>query len=194
MSEPNLELPNLTRQQEEAVTANYLASLEPGFLPRPVFDQVARLTVMPTVEVAYVREPQTKTGGPEVYLTQRPPDDPIWANQWHIPGSVIRGSDEVRHEHDYDEAAARATREIGDVEPDGALVPYDVVRRRGLRGSEITPRVVGRLRGNPGDNGGWFDVTKVTKSPPDGGLIESHDRAIEELERRWPSLPHLGKR
>lgn len=31
--------------------------------------------------------------GPEIFLTQRPPQDPEWPNAWHFPGTIMRIAD-----------------------------------------------------------------------------------------------------
>jgi hypothetical protein len=65
--------------------------LEKGFLPFDLFIAFASKVVMPTMELLPVR--RSESGDIEVLLTQRPGDDPYWPNEWHIPGTVIRASD-----------------------------------------------------------------------------------------------------
>jgi hypothetical protein len=68
-----------------------LSQLEVGKLPLPVFHQLARLMVLPAVEVIPLR--LDDAGQPWVLLTQRDKDDPIWPLQWHTPGRILRPSD-----------------------------------------------------------------------------------------------------
>lgn len=78
-------------EQEIAQATEVLSRLTKGFLPFPLFLQVTRLMTTPTMEVAPIR---MRGDEPEVFLTQRPVDDPYWPNGWHIPGTVIRSTDE----------------------------------------------------------------------------------------------------
>jgi len=65
--------------------------LEKGFLPFELFIALASKITMPTMELLPIR--RAENGDVEVLLTQRPADDPYWPNEWHIPGTVIRASD-----------------------------------------------------------------------------------------------------
>lgn len=76
---------------EIAQAENLLARLEPGFLPFPLFLQIYRLAPAPTLDAIPLR--RNSSGGIEVLLLRRPPDDPIWPNLWHNPGTVLRAND-----------------------------------------------------------------------------------------------------
>jgi hypothetical protein len=68
-----------------------LSQLEVGKLPLPVFHELARLMVLPAVEVIPLFSgPHGETS---VLLTQREPNDPIWPGQWHTPGRILRPND-----------------------------------------------------------------------------------------------------
>ncbi len=69
----------------------FISQLEPGFLPMPIFSQIVRLVVTPTVEMVPFRRIQEK--GLQVLLIKRDDDDPHWPGQYHVPGSVIRATD-----------------------------------------------------------------------------------------------------
>lgn len=73
------------------LAAAVLARLAPGFLPLPVFLQVARLSVTPVIEVVPVR--RGPDGRVQVLLLQRPPEGAHWAGMVHTPGTVVRASD-----------------------------------------------------------------------------------------------------
>jgi hypothetical protein len=90
-----------------------LAEAEPDQLPYAIFVPIAKLLVLNTVEVGFVKPAPTDERKAQVLLTQRPDTDQFWANQWHIPGSIVRASDPVKHEHDYDAAVSRVKDEIG---------------------------------------------------------------------------------
>lgn len=68
-----------------------LESQEPGYLPKRLFWLVCRLSVTTTTELAPIRE---ENGRLQVLLTKRPDDDEFWPGEWHIPGVVIRATDE----------------------------------------------------------------------------------------------------
>lgn len=71
-------------------TASLLAGLDPGFLPYPIFEQIARLVALPIVEFVPLRKTES---GVEVLLIARPDDDPLWPGLLHTPGTVIRTTD-----------------------------------------------------------------------------------------------------
>lgn len=68
-----------------------LKELDAGFLPYDVFVEIARLTVLSIIEFVPLR----KNAEGEVYilLLSRGEDDPIWPNEMHVPGTVIRPTD-----------------------------------------------------------------------------------------------------
>lgn len=68
-----------------------LSELKVGVLPLEVFQQVARLVVLPILELVPLR---VHGGAVEVLLLKRPINDLLWPSQWHTPGSVIRAYDE----------------------------------------------------------------------------------------------------
>lgn len=68
-----------------------LSSMKPGQLPEDVFAEVARLTVIPVVELVPIYE-QTD-GTQKVLLLRRGDDDPTWPEKYHVPGTIIRATD-----------------------------------------------------------------------------------------------------
>lgn len=77
-------------KDEEKQLVELLSKLEPGFLPYGIFVQIARLVVMPIIEFVPLR---LNKGSVEVLLLHRGKDDPIWPDEWHTPGTVIRATD-----------------------------------------------------------------------------------------------------
>lgn len=71
-------------------TAALLKEFEPGFLPYPIFEQVARLVALPIVEFIPLRQ---HNGATEVLLIARPGDDALWPGMLHTPGTVVRATD-----------------------------------------------------------------------------------------------------
>jgi hypothetical protein len=80
-------------------TADLLKRLQPGFLPYPIFEQVARLVALPIVEFIPLRK--GLDGATEVLLVARDADDPFWPNMLHTPGTVVRATD--LHKGDQDD-------------------------------------------------------------------------------------------
>lgn len=83
---------NLTKEEIGSLVKG-LSKLRPGYLPLPIFLEIVRLTVTPTVEICFFR--LTKDGSPEILLTKRDGSDPTWPGMFHVPGTVIRASDKV---------------------------------------------------------------------------------------------------
>jgi hypothetical protein len=79
----------MTENDIEA-TASLLKTLEPGFLPYPIFEQVARLVCLPILEFIPLRKVGDRI---EVLLIERPKNDSLWPNVLHTPGTVIRATD-----------------------------------------------------------------------------------------------------
>lgn len=77
-------------EEEVSQTASLLGKLEPGFLPYPIFQEVARLMALPIVEFIPLR---LHKGVVEVLLIDRGPEDPLWPHLLHTPGTVIRATD-----------------------------------------------------------------------------------------------------
>ncbi|MDB5170452.1 MAG: hypothetical protein JWO35_146 [Candidatus Saccharibacteria bacterium] len=71
-------------------TAELLKQFEPGFLPYPIFEQIARLVALPIVEFVPLR---MHSGQCEVLLIARPEDDALWPSMLHTPGTVVRATD-----------------------------------------------------------------------------------------------------
>ncbi|MEO7624384.1 MAG: hypothetical protein ABIS48_02320 [Candidatus Saccharimonadales bacterium] len=77
-------------EDEIQQTADLLKRFEPGFLPYPVFEQVARIVALPIVEFVPLRR---GSDGIEVLLLARPDDDPLWPGLLNTPGTVVRATD-----------------------------------------------------------------------------------------------------
>lgn len=76
------ELPNITEM---------LAKLTPGNLSLDIFNQVARLTVTPVVEIVpFYRD---EGGKLKVFLLQRGENDVLWAGMYHVPGGIVLATD-----------------------------------------------------------------------------------------------------
>ncbi len=73
-----------------AQIAEALKEFEPGFLPYPIFEQVARIVALPIIEFVPMRKLGNAT---QVLLIKRPAEDPLFPNMEHTPGTVIRATD-----------------------------------------------------------------------------------------------------
>ncbi len=71
-------------------TADLLKRFEPGFLPYPIFEQVARIVALPIVEFIPLRKTES---GVEVLLIARSADDALFPGLLHTPGTVVRATD-----------------------------------------------------------------------------------------------------
>ena len=175
-----------------SAAAAYLATLRPGKLPREIFDQLARLTVLPTIEVILFRT--SASGETEVLLTKRPEVD-TWAGQWHVTGTVLRASDKVEGGTDYGDAVQRILSSTGEVEgsvtPVGELVIFETERRKTLRGDEISILSYIEVAGDP-KVGRFFKVSDIPQNIPEPGMVPHHPdfirRAAALYEKKRGSL------
>ncbi len=109
---------SITKEDLEQLV-EHLKKLEVGFLPYDVFVEIARLVVLSIIEFVPLRI--NDNGDIEVLLLSRGSDDPIWPNQLHTPGTVIRPTD---HEGNIYVAFKRITEdELGGT---GISIPHYV--------------------------------------------------------------------
>jgi hypothetical protein len=165
------------------MAAAYLGGLEPGRQPLGLFTELARLTVLSTVEFIPVRDNED-TGRPEVVLKQRPLKD-WWPLKWHVIGATLLGTDKGDEDYSYQGPIGR----LIDTELDGAVQLADephILRGRfahGERGTESTLIHWGKVVDVPGrslpDDAHFFDMADVIENPPEPGFIDFHDRQVE---------------
>ena len=83
--------PSIATSADIEQACRTLSTLPPGYIPKKLFIEKARLTVTATVElVSLRREPND---GVSVFMTQREAEDEHWSNLWHSPGSVLLTGD-----------------------------------------------------------------------------------------------------
>jgi hypothetical protein len=140
---------------EIAQAAEILSRLEAGFLPRPIFDQVARLAVMSVIELVPLR---TAGGHTEVLLTQRDDDDPRWPSQWHNPGCVIRPTDTQKQ----DTFERLFGGELHGAKPAGLPVYVETLHMNVERGYNNAMVYWTELEHAP--TGRWFDVRELPET------------------------------
>jgi hypothetical protein len=126
--------------------AEELARLAPAKLPMDVFNQVARLTVTPVVEIVpYFVD---GIGQAKVLLLQRAPDDPQWPGMYHIPGSIVLATDQP---DSFSDALSRImTSKLAPYQP---LEPVfvDVQLCQVSRGMEVAIIYAAELRESPAE-------------------------------------------
>lgn len=139
-------------QNTDRTAARLLQKLEPGELPPETFLEIARLVVMPIVEVVPLR---LHEGVVQVLLLPRPPDDPVWGGQVHTPGTVIRPSD-----HSVADALDRLiARELEGVETSAPVfVEHQLHRQK--RGMELALVYWVEVRGEPGE-GSFHELVRM---------------------------------
>ncbi len=129
---------------------SYLRNAQPGRQPLEIFIELARLVVLPTLEIIPLRK-NPETGKTEVLMTKRPATDPWWPNLWHNPGTVLLASDKLDDVHDYSEPEKRVFEgELqGAVTVVKGLFEIDVERRETNRGQEISVICWAEVSGEP---------------------------------------------
>lgn len=169
------------------LAANCLALLEPGVQPLPLFEQIARLTVLSTVEVVPFRE---TLGELEVLLAKRSADDLWWPNKLHIPGTVLMPTDEERYLGDYETPIERIIKNEfnNTVARVDTIHVFDAHRRSGARGSEQTVFCWTKVDLNNGhiepSGGEFFDVTALlSRRDLIVGHAETVDSAIANMQQ-----------
>lgn len=166
-------------EEEIKTLADLLSKLGPGFLPAPVFYQIARLTVTPTIQIVPLHY---ELGGKiDVLLLPRDQNDPIWPGKLHVPRTVVRANDD---------AASPFVRIIGEElanTPVSQPVFVKNVFQHSGRGMEASQIYCVAIEGQP-KVGELYDVKKLP-----GNLMESQlgfiPAAVETfLATRKPSL------
>lgn len=109
-----------------------LEKLQPGLLPFEIFHAVTRVVATPIIELVPIR--RNEDNQPEVLLVRRDADDPVWPNQLHVPGTVIRGSDE---EGSFKDAFGRISKELGGIALEDPTLVKNIIHHSG-RGMEVS--------------------------------------------------------
>ena len=77
--------------EQLAACVKALEQLEPGFLPLEVFNAIARLVRLPTVQLIPIKE-----GPPlSIGIVKRDAEEAWWPNVWHFAGTVLRSTDTI---------------------------------------------------------------------------------------------------
>ena len=129
-------------------TAELLTRIPAGFLPFPIFRQVARLAVFSIVEIVPLR---VRDGQIEVLLLKRGEEKQDWPELWpgilHTPGTVIRPTDELGS---YKEAFSRILQdELHGVELAGEPQYVYNLLHHNKRGTESAQVFIVEVVGEP---------------------------------------------
>jgi hypothetical protein len=153
--------------QEITETVNLLKKLKPGFLPYPIFEQVARIAALPVVEMIPLRLQQN--GEIEVLLIDRGPKDPLWPNMLHTPGTIIRADDlHTGEAHDWKAFQRIFHDELKDTEL-GAPHYVGSIFHQSKRGAEQAQLYWVEVTGVP-QVGGFYPVAKLPETLIDSQL------------------------
>lgn len=207
VTNPNVPSPEevgkLSVEHRAAMAAAYLNGLEAGRQPLELFTQLARLTVISTVELVPLRS-NPDTDATEVLLLQRPNTDDWWPNQWHVPGTVVLPTDTITHDNDIDFAqssfrpsdsySSTISRLIKAELGDTIYVPetphlLEARHREGIRGHESTIMFWSAVEvvSLAIPSGKFFPTMEVIENPPEAGLVVGHadlvERAADAYER-----------
>ncbi len=157
--------------------SDQLAEFEPGKLPLDIFNQIARLNVVPVVEV--VPFYRTEQGNIKIYLLQRDNDDNLWPGQYHIPGTIVSATD---HAGSFMDAINRIVNSrLSNYFPDNPQM-VDVQLCKVVRGMEVAIIFMTELRISP-DPKSLFDLNNLPKNMINGheGFIKTAKQKISQI-------------
>lgn len=166
---------NEPTQEEIRQAAEVLNRLPRGFLPLELFIAVAEKVATPTMELAPLR--RNANGSVEVLLVQRPEDDLHWPGAWHMPGTILRATDEEGSfksgfERILDGELHGAVKPINDIQLVGTKF-WDIERGRELDHIHYFETDV---RNEDLIDGRFFDVNSLPEL-----IIPHHKKMIPEI-------------
>lgn len=150
-------MPDVPSNTELKNVASILHQLTPGTLPFEIFHEVARLGVFPIVEVVPLRLTADKQV--EILLIQREADDPVWPDQLHVPGTVVRASDTVGS---YADAFTRVATELRDTQIKDPVFVQNILHHSG-RGMESSQIYWVEVTGEP-KTGAFYNTESLPKN------------------------------
>lgn len=157
--------------------ASILRRLEPGFMPYPIFEQVARFAAMPVIEFIPLRRTDSDI---EVLLIERAADDPLWPHLLHTPGTIIRATDVRSDETDDNwEAFERITHD--ELKDTKVSAPHYIgsIFHKSKRGAEQAQLYWVEVQADP-RVGQFYSVDNLPE-----GLIDSQLKFIREAARHF---------
>ena len=144
---------NVEREKDMQAAVDALKKLSLGVLSKDLFVEIARLVVMPPVELVPLRMHEGKV---QVLLLEREEGD-TWSGQLHVPGSIIRSIDE---KGSFTSALDRICKnELGDPHFDGEIIFMKFLFHQVKRGAEIA--FVHWVELNKPVHGTFYDVDNL---------------------------------
>lgn len=164
--------------EEIAAAAKTLSKLRPGILPESIFLETTRLTVSSIVEIVPLRKIDNRV---QVLLTQRDANDPNWPGMLHIPGTVVRPTDE---EGSYITAFSRIIEdELSSVQLSGEPQYVCSVLHKVARGMEDAKVFYIEVTGEP-IQGVFYDVDALPDNIIDTQIDYIHSAVKNFVEQR----------
>jgi len=158
-------------KKEIQVLTKLLGKLQPGLLPLDIFLQIARLTVLPILEVVPVRMHDAKA---QVLVLPREANDGLWPDDVHVPGTVLRADDKGALE----KALERIKKELGGASL-GEPVFVQTVFHESKRGWELAFVFWAEMGGEP-KLGQYYDLENLP-----GNIMASQTEFIREAGRHY---------
>ncbi|MEK7570165.1 MAG: hypothetical protein AAB515_01850 [Patescibacteria group bacterium] len=137
-----------------------------GFSPE-LFGSLARLTPQVAVETVALRQGSNNTI--EVYMIQRPDDEPAYPGEKHSPGSILRNSDFENIDPCSDGAYRRVIDRLAKREFHVGITNFDLVGEiffEEERGSFNNRIFLVELDGEP-TGGAWYDIDNLPENTID---------------------------
>ena len=140
-----------------------------------LFNELSRLMVTVAIEAVVLRQIYNKRHKDninkiEVFMTQRPKNDPFWPKQWHCPGSIIRIGEKFSDV--FNRLAKKEFLTPLKKEPKFVGLSNN---NKSSRGHELSIVYLVRLVKNP-KKGKWFNIDDLPKS-----TIKHHKEKIIPL-------------
>lgn len=158
-----------------------LSKLEPGVLPFDIFHAVTRLVATPIIELVPIR--RNEEGKPEVLLLRREADDPVWPNQLHVPGTVVRASDKWGS---FNDAFARISKELGGIALEDPTLVGNIIHHSG-RGMEVSQIYWADISGNGPIRGEFFPADNLPEEIVQSQLDFILDAVAHYMKSMQPS-------
>jgi hypothetical protein len=157
-------------------TAHLLGQLDPGFLPYPIFEQIARLVTLPIIEFIPFR---SINGEAHVLLIHRPDEDPFWPGMLHTPGTVIRATDINQISENWAAFARILHDELNDT-PVGNPHYVGSLLHKSKRGTEQAQLYWVEVVADTPKVGQFYPISNLPE-----GLIESQQLFIAEAAKHF---------
>ncbi len=168
-------------EQDQKRLVELLKRLEPGFLPYEIFEQIARLVVLPIIEFIPLR--LNKDGEIEVLLIKRDETDKFWPGMLHTPGTVIRATDQRDKSY---EAYNRILHDELEDTPTGQPYYFGSMLHESKRGMEQAQLFWVEVTGQP-KVGEFYAVNDLP-----GGLIASQRDFINQAAKSFGQYRQLA--